>query len=50
MISLKGLIEAIFLFEGAKRRVFGLWLLIIRFFKEKYLKPHFGNISWEGEF
>ena len=23
---------------------------IIRFFKEKYLKPHFGNVSWEGEF
>ena len=32
VISLKGLIKAIFLFEGAKRRVFGFRLLIIRFF------------------
>ena len=21
----------------------------VRFFREKYLKPHFGNVSWEGE-
>ena len=21
----------------------------IRFFREKYLKPHFGNVSWERE-
>ena len=55
IISLKGLVKAIFLFEGVKRRIFGckivykaiygFRLLIIRFFKEKYLKQHFGNIS-----
>ena len=28
----------------------GFWLLIVRFSREKYLKPHFGNIFWEGEF
>ena len=22
---------------------------LVRFFREKYLKPHFGNVSWEGE-
>ena len=60
VMSLRGLVEAIFLFEGAKRRVFGcksykrrfcgFWLLTVRFFfKEKYLKPHFADISWEGE-
>ena len=56
VIFLKGLIKAIFLFEGVKKAcflvvksykkaVFGLRLLIVRFFKEKYLKPHFGNVS-----
>ena len=23
--------------------------LVSDFFREKYLKPHFGNVSWEGE-
>ena len=23
--------------------------IAVRFFREKYLKPHFGNVSWEGE-
>ena len=23
--------------------------ITVRFFREKYLKPHFGNVSWEGE-
>ena len=50
VISLRGLIKAIFLFEGAKRRVFGFRLLTVRFFREKYLKPHFGNVFWEEEF
>ena len=58
VMSLRGLVKAISLFEGVKRRVFlavnriksGLRLLIIRFFWEKYLKPHFGNVFWEGEF
>ena len=58
--SLKGLIKAISLFEGVKRRVFGyksykkrlavFRLLTVRFFREKYLKPHFVNVSWEEEF
>ena len=21
----------------------------VRIFREKYLKPHFGNVSWEGK-
>ena len=56
---LRGLIEAIFLFKGVKRCVFGyksykkrfavFWLLIVRFFREKYLKPYFVNVSREGE-
>ena len=60
VISLRGLIETIFLFKGIircvfsyksyKRRFCGFWLLIVRFFREKYLKPYFGNVSWKGEF
>ena len=56
---LRGLVEAISLFEGVKRRVFGYTLYkkrfvvfgysLLDFFKEKYLKPYFGNNSWEGE-
>ena len=60
VIFLRGLIEVIFLFKGVKRCVFscklykkrfyGFWLLIIKFFREKYLKLYFVNVFWEGEF
>ena len=57
--SSRGLIKAISLFKGVKRRVLlaincikgdlRLSAINCQIFREKYLKPHFVNISWEGE-